>query len=299
MRRKLPSTMALAVFESAARHQSYTHAAEELAVTQSAICRQIASLEDFLGVQLFRRSRRGVLLTEAGERYSKTVRARLDEMEHDTLDVMANGGSGGALELGVVPTLATKWLLPRLGGFRRAHPDITLHLTPQTRPFIFADTRLDATLLAGAGGWPGTQASLLMPETLIAVGSPALIAPKKILKPADMVRLPLLQQSTRPYMWRQWFDSLGLSVAHDLAGSRMELFSMLIEAAIQGLGATLVPRLLVEDELADGRLVQLVDHELASDRAYYLIYPEHKAGNPALAAFAQWIVAESASYRSA
>src|SRR5690606_16988155 len=110
MRRKIPSTAALAAFESAARHQSYTKAAEELAVTQSAICRQIASLEDFLNVKLFRRSRRGVVLTDAGIGYSRKVSHRLNEVERDALDLMAKGGAGGTLELSAVPTFATRWL---------------------------------------------------------------------------------------------------------------------------------------------------------------------------------------------
>ena len=114
MRRKFPSTAALAVFEAAARHESFTKAADELSVTQSAVCRQIANLESFLGLNLFRRTRRGVILTEAGSNYSRQVRARLDEVERDTIEVMAKRGGGGNLELGVVPTFATKWLLPRL-----------------------------------------------------------------------------------------------------------------------------------------------------------------------------------------
>lgn len=149
MRRKIPSTAALSAFESAARHQSFTKAADELAVTQSAICRQIAALEDFLGLKLFRRTRRGVALTEAGTSYAKKVTSRLDEVERDTLELMAKGGHGGTLELGVVPTFATKWLLPRLPSFAQGHPGITLNLTARTRPFLFDDTPFDAAIHAG------------------------------------------------------------------------------------------------------------------------------------------------------
>ena len=117
MRRKLPSTGALEAFEAAARHQSFTKAAEELSVTQSAICRQVAALESFLDVRLFRRTRRGVMLTEAGLDYSRSVGARLDEVERDTLELMARGGRGSSLELAVVPTFGTRWLLPRLPAF--------------------------------------------------------------------------------------------------------------------------------------------------------------------------------------
>jgi DNA-binding transcriptional LysR family regulator len=297
MRRKIPSTAALAAFEAAARHQSFTHAADELAVTQSAVCRQIAGLEDFLRVKLFRRTKRGVLLTEAGASYSRSVRARLDEVERDTLELMAKGGAGGAIELAVVPTFASKWLLPRLPSFLQAHPGITVHMTPQTRPFLFAETVFDAALYAGEAGWPGTAATFLMHENLIAVGSPALLGSRRRLKPGDVARLPLLQQSTRPYVWRQWFASLGLTVAHDLAGPRLELFSMLTEAAIQGLGAALIPPFLIEDELRAGRLVPLLEHAYRSDRSYYLIYPEAKSENPVLAVWRGWIEEEAVKYR--
>jgi len=285
MRRKIPSTAALAAFEAAARHQSFTKAAHELAVTQSAVCRQIATLEDFLGLPLFRRGQRGVLLTDAGHRY--------------TLDLMAQAGLGdavGSLELAVVPTFATQWLLPRLAGFQALHPGITVHFTPRTRPFLFEETTLDAAIHPGEALWPGTTGALLMHEQLIAVASPALVAAHPTASAEDVAALPLLQASTRPYAWRQWFESLGLKVEHDMAGARMELFSMLSEAAAQGLGAALVPRVLVERELASGRLLQLLAHEHDSGRAYRLIHPPHKGEQPALQAFAAWLRAEAAAY---
>lgn len=134
MRRKIPSTAALQAFDAAARHESFTRAADELALTQSAICRQIAALEDFLGVALFRRTRRGVRLTEAGISYSRKVAARLDAVERDTLSVMAHRGSGATLEIATVPTFATRWLLPRLPAFLAGHPDVTVNLSTRPRP---------------------------------------------------------------------------------------------------------------------------------------------------------------------
>jgi LysR family glycine cleavage system transcriptional activator len=301
MRRKIPSTAALAAFEAAARHQSFTLAASELAVTQSAVCRQVATLEGFLGVALFRRSQRGVTLTEAGRRYSRSVAVRLDEVERDTLDLMAQAGQGeegGSLELAVVPTFATQWLLPRLSRFQALHPGITVHFTPRTRPFLFSDTPLDAAIHAGEGFWPGTEGCLLLNEYLIAVASPALLQERRVRQAADVARLPLLQASTRPYAWRHWFESQGLKIEQDMAGPRMELFSMLSEAAAQGLGAALVPKLLVESELASGRLQQLLPHSFVSDRSYRLLYPTDKAGLPALQAFAAWLQGEAESYSS-
>jgi LysR family glycine cleavage system transcriptional activator len=298
MRRKIPSTVALSAFEAAARHQSFTKAAEELSVTQSAVCRQIAVLEDLLGVKLFRRSKRGVTVTEAGSGYACSVRARLDEMERDTLELMANGAQGTTLDIGVVPTFATNWLLPRLVEFRRAHPHIIVNLATRTRPFLFDDTPLDAAIYAGETIWPGTEGHFLMRENLIAVASPALIAPRKILRASQLAQLPLLQQSTRPHAWRHWFQSQGLEVENDLAGPRLELFSMLAKAAILGMGVSLIPKFLVEKELETGLLVQVVNHAYLSDRSYYLIYPQRKGGDrQALAAFRDWIELEARQYR--
>ena len=297
MRRKLPSTGALEAFEAAARHQSFTKAAEELSVTQSAVCRQIGALESFLDVRLFRRTRRGVMLTEAGLDYSRSVGARLDEVERDTLELMARGGRGSSLELAVVPTFGTRWLLPRLPAFQRAHPHVVVHLSSRTRPFLFADTPFDAAIHAGETGsaaWPGTERRFLMTEALIAVASPALAA-ERPQTAADWARLPLLQQSTRPYAWRQFFDGLGLVVPQAMAGPRLELFSMLTEAAVHGMGVALTPPFFVQEELAQGRLVDVAARAVGGDRAYSLIYPEHKAELPALQSFAAWLQAEAAA----
>src|SRR5690606_10221039 len=149
MRRHIPSTQALACFEVAARHESYTRAAQELSLTQSAVSRQIQSLEEFLGVSLFRRTRHGVTLTPAGAHYGRQVARWLRGLERDTLDVMAHQGQGGTLTLAAVPTFATRWLIPRLPQLAKLHPDIVVHIDTQTRPFLFADTAFDAALFAG------------------------------------------------------------------------------------------------------------------------------------------------------
>lgn len=289
MRRKIPSTGALAAFEAASRHCSFTLAADELAVTQSAVCRQVAALEDFLGVKLFRRTRRGVVLTAAGTNYSRTVRARLDDVERDTLALMAQGDGGGTLELGVVPTFATRWLIPRLAAFHRDCPGITLNLHVQTRPFLFEECRLDAAIHAGAQPWPGTRADALLEERMVAVGAPQLLGKRRALSARDWDKVVLLQASTRPYAWRAWFSSLGLAVPHELSGPRLELYSMAIEAAQQGLGAALVPRVLVERELASGELLLLADHELDSGQTYRLIFPEHMDGDQTLGRLRGWL----------
>lgn len=293
MRRKIPSTGALIAFETAARHASFTEAASELALTQSAVCRQIAGLESFLGVKLFRRSKRGVVLTEAGTAYHRQVAKQLDEVERDALDIMARQGEGGTLELAVVPTFGTRWLLPRLPDFAKRHPAITLNLSSRTRPFLFDDTHLDAAIYAGDGNWPGAVSTHLLEESLIPVCCPALIAPRTCLTPQELAQLPLLQQSTRPYAWRHWFESTGFVPGNELIGPRYELFFMSMQAAAVGLGVALVPEYDLVDDLAAGRLIIPVPHAAPSDRAYYLVSPEHKNENPVLGIFKTWLLEQA------
>ena len=297
MRRKIPPTQALVCFESAARHESFTKAAEELALTQSAVCRQIANLEAFLDVQLFRRTRRGVKLTETGQTYSRRISNRLDAVERDTLSVMGNQGTA-TLELATVPTFGTQWLLPRLNSFLVQHPHVTINLTNRTRPFLFADTEFDAAIYFGDGDWSGTEAHFLMHESPVPVCSPSLIAPGTELTPEQISHLPLLQQSTRPYAWRQWFASLGMRVEHDLNGTRLELFSMLAQAAMHGMGVALIPPFLIRDELASGKLINPCLHSFDSENAYYLAIPERKAESATLQAFRDWLLQEIDVYRS-
>ncbi len=297
MRRMIPSTGSLKAFEAAARHGSFTEAAHELALTQSAVCRQVAGLEAFLGVKLFRRSRRGVLLTEAGAAYHAQVAKRLAEVERDALNLMAHQGRGGTLELAVVPTFGTRWLLPRLPDFFRQHPNISLNLSSRTRPFLFEETELDAAIYTGNGNWPGTVATYLMPEVLLPVCSPALLGQRSTLAVQELAELPLLQQSTRPYAWRQWFESAGLAPAlvpgHALAGTRYELYGMSLEAAAVGLGVALVPEHLLGADLRTGRLVPASAHRSPSDRAYYLVSPASKAEGQAFGAFRQWLCTQA------
>lgn len=299
MRRKIPSTAWLTAFETAARHQSYTKAADELALTQSAVCRQIAALEDFAGVRLFRRSSRGVALTEAGLRYSILVSRRLAEVERDAVELMSQGAEGGVLELGAVPTFATKWLLPRIPDFATRHPGVRINLTARTRPFLFEETGFDAAIYAGDSSWPGTEGLFLMRESLAAVCRPDKIPKRGAFRQADWQKQTLLQQSTRPYVWREWFRAQGMQIDGDMSGSRFELFSMLTEAAIHGLGTALIPRFLIEDELRRGLLAEVGGQFRWSDRSYYLVYPERKSEAPVLALFRDWLVGQADRYRTA
>jgi DNA-binding transcriptional LysR family regulator len=295
MRRKTPSTAALVSFEAAARHESFTKAAQELSLTQSAICRQIGSLEEFLNVELFRRSRRGVKLTEAGLSYSRRVATQLDAVERDTLSVMGHQGAS-VIELAVVPTFGTQWLLPRLKDFQHQHPDVTINLTNRTRPFLFADTEFDAAIYFGDADWSGTESHRLMSENPMPVCSPALLGNRGMLSPGELSDMPLLQQTTRPYAWRQWFSSMDVNVARDMTGPRYELFSMLAQAAMHDMGVALIPPFLIQHELAEKRLVVANPHALSSMKAYYLMIPERKVESASLKAFRDWLVQQAEMY---
>lgn len=294
MRRRIPPLDSLLCFDAAARHESYTRAARELALTQSAVSRRIAQLEGFLGVPLFRRTRHGVALTPAGAAYAKQMARRLAAMERDTLDAMARQGEGGgAVSLAAVPTFATRWLLPRLPAFNALHPDIAVHIETRTRPFLFADTDFDAALFAATpaqvAGWAGTRAHLLLHEDVAPVCSPALLPRGRQVSPLALSKMPLLQQSTRPDMWAAWFDAQGVQAPLARSGPRYELFSMTAVAAARGMGVAMVPVLLIHDELARGELALACTRTPQRERAYYLFTPEPDAGTPALAAFARWL----------
>jgi DNA-binding transcriptional LysR family regulator len=302
MRRKLPSTQALHCFEAAARHQSFTRAAQELNLTQGAVSRQVAALEDFLGVPLFRRTRHGMVLTAAGADYARRVRQRLDALERDAVDLMSRRGLGDSLTLAVVPTFAARWLIPRLPRLHARHPELLLHFETCTRPFLFGDSGVDAALWAGTvqqvQQWSGTDAVHLIDEEVLPVCSPALlarhggeVAVRLGLPPAALARLPLLQQATRPDAWRQWFEAQGVDAPDAMAGPRYELFSMQAAAAMAGLGVALMPTLLIQDELASAALVVACPRPLRGQRAYYLVRPQGPL-RTALAAFQQWLSEE-------
>lgn len=299
MRRRIPSTQALLCFESAARHESYTRAAQELALTPSAVSRQITALEVFLDTPLFRRTRHGVALTARGAEYARQIARRLDAVERDTLEVMSRQGAGGVLALAAVPSFATQWLIPRLPALAARHPDIVVHIETRTRPFLFADADFDAALYTGSEeqvrNWPGTRATRLLTEDVLPVCSPRLLPARARVSPRAIARLPLLQQSTRPYGWRQWFDAQGVQAPQALSGPRYELFSMLAMGATHGLGVALMPRLLIADELARGELVVACDKPLRGLRSYYLVSPEQSDERPVLTRFRDWLLEQAAA----
>jgi DNA-binding transcriptional LysR family regulator len=302
MRRKLPSTQTLACFEAAARHRSLTRAAQELALTQGAVSRQLALLEEFLGLKLFRRAQHGIALTPAGEDYARKVALRLDALERDALDLMGRQGQGDYVTLAAVPTFATRWLIPRLAQLAREQPDLNVHIAARTRPFLFADNEFDGAIYAGTPQqleqWAGTQATLLLPEEVSPVCSPALLKGRQAVTARALARMPLLQQSTRPDAWRDWFTAQGVEAPKAMAGPRYELFSMQVAAATCGMGVALLPTLLIHAELAAGTLVPACERGAITRRAYYLVQPEQQPERAAVTVFKEWLLRQLGEIRS-
>jgi DNA-binding transcriptional LysR family regulator len=291
MRKGIPNLVALQIFEAAARHESFTRAANELALTQSAVCRQVAGLESRLGVALFLRIKKRIVLTTHGRHYAALVRKNLDRIERDTLELMAQRGVGRILEIAVVPTLASQWLIPRLPQFRALRPDITVNLSIRTEPFLFSDSPFDAALYFGDSVWPGTQGKLLFREgKVVPVCSPSLLAGSAPISLDQLTDLPLLHLSTRPDAWRTWFRLNGLE--HDVRavrGARYELFTMLTSAAQAGLGVALLPEILLADELSSGRLVVPLDKPMSGTSGYYLVAPDDIAQDEPFVALSEWL----------
>lgn len=306
MRRNIPSLQSLICFESAAKHSSYTHASQELFITQSAVSRQIQQLEDFLGVTLFSRTRHGVELTEAGKQYAKSIKPFLQGIEKSTSDIMTNKGLGGTLKLGVVPTFATHWLLPKLHKLNAQHPEITVHLETSTKPFLFNENVFDAAIFAGTQQqiehWPGIQAHYLMDEEVVPVCSPQLIQQRfpnaqmlsdysYDLSDDELLQLPLLQQTTRPSIWQEWFQAHHMQHAKPFDGQRHELFSMLSVAASHNMGMALIPQMLIEAELQKKELVIASNKKLYGSRKYYLVHSSQDS-SPQIQKFVDWVMQE-------
>lgn len=292
-RRVLPSLTALQFFEAAARHMSFTQAAHELNVTQSAVSRQIRHLEDYLRKPLFLRYKQRLTLTEAGQAYSAAVHELLDRAEAATLQIMAYGCDGGMLTIASLPTFGSRWLVPRLSDFAVNHPEIQLNLVTQVKPFDFDGSDIDAAIHFGTADWPGAVCHRLMGEVVVPVGAPSLIASRsKPRRPRDLARYPLLQHVTRPEAWQDWLRASGIDDLDAHAGPRFEQFHMVIQAAIAGLGLALLPRFLIQEELASGRLVVAIDRPIRSDRAYYLVHPERKAALQRVVVFRDWLLGQ-------
>lgn len=299
MRKGIPSLTALQMFEAAARLGSFTRAADELAVTESAVCRQIAGLEARLGVPLFHRIRKRIVLTPAGGTYAEEVRERLDQIEQVTLDVMAQRPRGRAIELAIGPTFASQWLIPRLPELARALPDLTLHLSARTEAFELSDTAFDAAIYYGEGLWPGTQGERILQEgPSVPVCSPSLLGRSKRLDLDRLMELPLLHLSTRLRAWSDWLAAAGAAQpAQALRGPRYDLYTMLAQAAAAGVGVALIPRILITEELAQGRLVvplATLPAERDNRKAYYFAHRRGLAPDDKVLQLRDWLLERGA-----
>ena len=290
MRNGIPNLGALQAFEATARLGSFSRAAEELSLTHSAVYRQVAGLEERLGVALFTRVRRRVMLTDAGAEYAGRVRHHLDQLEKDTLGLMSRAGVGRNLHIAVLPTLATTWLLPRLAAFHQERPDITVSLSVRTLPFQFTDQPFDAAIYHAQQIWPDTRGIRLFNEKeLLPVCSPVLLAAHgDAAEPlAGMLHL---HTTSRPDAWRRWYQAQGRDYLPIInAGPRYELFTMSLAAVQAGMGVALVPRFLVQQALTSGELVTPVAAGLAVEEAYFFSYPVANAPSEALRELEQWL----------
>ncbi|MDR6673312.1 LysR substrate-binding domain-containing protein [Xanthomonas sp. 1678] len=292
MRRKIPSHSALMAFEAAARHASFARAAEELALTEGAISRQIGRLEGFLGVTLFARIGNRVRLLPNGERYAAQVRETLDRLERDSHYLMGQRSDGVSLDIAVLPTFATRWLIPRLKKFQTRHPNITVHLAERMQPFVLAGSGFDAAIHFEHPAWTGMRTHRLLQEVLVPVCHPALLAGKNPATALDA--LPRLHRRQNPDAWHRYAQEAGIALTHPAVGARYDLHAMSIEAALAGLGVALVPRLYVAAELAAGRLVAPWPDGTSISKTFCLVLPEPIRLNDApIQVLADWLIEEA------
>ncbi|MGQ7939420.1 LysR family transcriptional regulator [Paraburkholderia sp. D1E] len=292
---KMPNMGALLAFEAAARHESFTHAAKELFLTESAVSRQIATLEANLGVHLFVRAKQRVVLTRAGRIYGTQVRRSLEHLDRDTLSIIAHGGGGGYLELAVLPTFASQWLIPRLKNFYDRSSDVRVNMGVRTDTFSFEESHFEAAIHYGKPTWPGTSWDYLFGEEVVPVCAPSLLD-KPIEKAHELLAYPLLHSTTRPDGWAHWFSSLGVEDSSTMQGVRYELHSMLISAAAAGLGIALVPKFFVGNQLKQLGLVIPFDSATTVDSAYYLVYPTELSHGKPLELFRTWLLEQASAY---
>lgn len=288
-RRLLPKLLGLQAFEATARLGSVSRAAAELSLTQSAVSRQLQALEAQLGVQLFLRSKKRLLLTEAGAGYLHDIRSGLAVLGDATDALVSRQGRGGTLRLATLPTFGAKWLVPRLPRFHADHPHVSLDLITRLAPFDFSLEQLDGAIHFGSPNWSGAITAYLDKEEMIVVAIPSLADRCRV--PADVLRLPLLQITSRAFSWHTWLAAVGLADAAITPYLQVETFAMGIEAILAGLCVGILPRFFVTAEIAAGSLAA-IGPAVTSESAYYFVYPERKQDYYPLQAFARWIKEE-------
>ena len=292
MARRLPPLNGLKAFEAAARSGSFTRAAEELNVTQGAVSHQVKTLEDTLGLKLFRRERQRVILTEAGRDYLSVIRDALDQIAVGTERLLRRQESG-ALTVSTSPDFAAKWLVSRLSSFSEKHPDVDLRISATTHYIDFAYDDVDVAIRHGNGEWPGLDVHRLCSERLFPVCSPKLVARRnRITKVADLLKFPLLRLDDAKN-WTRLFEAERVKVAVG-TGPVLNSASMLIDAAIDGQGVALARTALAAWDLINGRLVRPVNVSLKVANTYWIVCPKAASNLPKIATFRNWMLAEAA-----
>jgi LysR family glycine cleavage system transcriptional activator len=271
--RRLPVLNALKSFEAAARHESFTRAAEELCVTQGAVSHQVKALEQELGVELFHRERQRLVITTAGREYMNVIRDAFDRIAMGT-ERLVQRQTGGALTISTSPDFAAKWLVHRIGRFSEAHPDMALNVSATMHHVDFAREEIDIAVRHGDGNWPGLHVERLGPEKLFPVCSPKLLQGRqRLAEPSDVTKFPLLHLETRQY-WPAWLDAAGVTDIDVSQGPIMNRVSMLIDAAIEGHGIALARTTLAAWDLLNGRLVRPFDVALRLPKTYWIVCPK-------------------------
>ncbi|RON99454.1 transcriptional regulator [Pseudomonas moraviensis] len=287
---RLPSLNALCAFETAARHMSFTMAAAELNVTQTAISHQIRRLEAELGVTLFLRLKTGLALSEEGHAYLPGVRSAFHALRHSTQQLLESRGSSG-LTISTLVSVASKWLLPRLPAFQQAFPDIDVRISATTDLVDFRRGGIDAAIRYGRGDWKGLRADFLMADEIFPVCSPTMA--KALNTPANLANHTLVQVSgLTADDWRAWLSAAGQPAQlADGAKLTFDLAMMAVQAAIDGQGVCIGRSTYVNDDLRAGRLVAPFDLRLQDDLGFYLVTPHETADSTKISAFRQWLVA--------
>jgi len=297
MSARLPSLNGLRAFEAAARHLSFTQAASELNVTQTAISHQIKRLEHELGVRLFIRQNRALTLTAEASEYLPGVRAAFNDLRLAT-DRLLRREDDHVLTVSTLASLAAKWLLPRLSAFQEAHLGIDVRITTSATLVDFQRDNVDAAIRYGRGQWQGLRADWLMADEVFPVCSPALLKGGRPLRcPEDLRDHVLLHTSNaNSDDWRLWLTAAGLPA--DLSrqpGITFDLIFMTIQAAIDGIGVAMGRTSYVQDDITKGRLVVPFKIALPADAGFYLVSPQGRRDTPKLAAFRKWLVGSAQS----
>lgn len=289
-RRLMPPMAMLQSFAKAAEHGSFSRAADALALTQGAVSRQVAALEAWLGRPLFDRRGRRVSLNADGRDYAAAIAPALADIRRATRRAMDDDGRH-ALEIATLPSFGMRWLAPRLPGLTARHPDIVINLTARSDEFDLDGEGYDAAIHFGQPDWPDVAHDFLFRETAIPVVGRGLAG--RIVTPADLRGVPLLTLRSRADAWSAWFEGQGMDGSDVTTSATHSQFLLLAQTVVAGGGAALIPRFLIEPELAAGDLIAPFRSSVASDAAYYLVTSRRRTPGPAMVAFKRWLLDEA------